>query len=108
MAKNFIQNGDTIDFIAAQAIKSGEVVVLGSLIAIAVTDIENQATGTGIVNGVWRVKAKQSDNITQGAVLYWDVAQKEATTTKGSNAVLGKAWNNSGTSSVEVDVKINA
>ncbi|WP_386696695.1 DUF2190 family protein [Lonepinella sp. MS14436] len=106
MAKNLIQNGETIDFMATKAIKSGDVVVLGDLIAIAVTDVENKATGTGIVNGVWRVKAKQADDIKQGAVLYWSDADG-ATLTAGSNKRLGIAWTNSGTSSAEVDVKIN-
>ncbi|HDR1239085.1 capsid cement protein [Pasteurella multocida] len=107
MAKNFIQNGDTIDFVATKAIKSGDVIQINDLNAIAVTDIENQATGTGIVGGVWRVKAKQSDNIQQGTVLYWDSGASEATTAKGSHKRLGVAWSNSGTSSDEVDVKIN-
>lgn len=108
MAKNFIQNGDTIDFVATKAIKSGDVVQLNDLAAIAVTDIENGVIGTGIVGGVWRVKAKQSDDIQQGATLYWDNGAGEATTTKGSHKRLGVAWSNSGTSSAEVDVKINA
>ncbi|WP_101776007.1 DUF2190 family protein [Pasteurella oralis] len=108
MAKNFIQNGDTIDFVATKATKSGDVVQINNLNAIAVTDIENQAAGTGIVGGVWRVKAKQSDNIQQGTVLYWDSGASEATTSKGSHKRLGVAWSNSGTSSAEVDVKINA
>lgn len=107
MAKNFIQNGDTLDFVAAKAVKSGDVVVLNDLVAIAVTDIDKNATGTGIVGGVWRVKAKQADEIKQGAVLYWSETDG-ATLTAGSNKRLGIAWTESGTSSVEVDVKINA
>lgn len=107
MAKNFIQNGDTIDFVAKKAIKSGDVVLLGDLAAIAVTDIDNKATGTGIVGGVWRIKAKQADDIKQGDVLYWSETDG-ATKTKGTDKQLGIAWTDSGTSSTEVDVKINA
>ena len=106
MAKNFIQNGETIDFTATKAVKSGDVVVIGDLIAIAVTDVENRAVGTGIVGGVWTVKAKQADDIKQGAVLYWSDTDG-ATITAGGNKRLGIAWRESGTSSVEVDVKIN-
>lgn len=107
MAKNFIQNGETIDFTATKAVKSGDVIVLNDLIVIAVTDVENKATGTGIVGGVWRVKAKQADDIKQGAVLYWSDADG-ATTTAAGNKRLGIAWNESGTQSATVDVKINA
>ena len=106
MAKNFIQNGETIDFTATKAVKSGDVVVIGDLIAIAVTDVENRAVGTGIVGGVFTVKAKQADDIKQGAVLYWSDTDG-ATITAGTNKRLGVAWSDSGTSSVEVDVKIN-
>lgn len=107
MAKNFIQNGDTIDFVAKKAIKSGDVVMLQDLAAIAVTHVENNATGTGIVGGVWRVKAKQADDIKQGDMLYWSETDG-ATKTKGTDKKIGIAWSDSGTSSTEVDVKINA
>ena len=107
MAKNFIQNGETLDFVATKAVKSGDVVVLGDLIAIAITDVEKGEVGTGNVCGVWRVKAKQADDIKQGAVLYWSDTEG-ATLTAGANKRLGIAWIESGTSSAEVDVKINA
>lgn len=106
MAKNFIQNGDTIDFVATRNVKSGDVVVLQDLIAIAVTDIANKTIGTGIVSGVWRVKAKQTDDIKQGDVLYWSDTEG-ATKTATSNKRLGIAWTDSGTSSEQVDVKVN-
>nr|WP_239690340.1 capsid cement protein [Rodentibacter heylii] len=69
--------------------------------------MDNKATGTGIVGGVWRVKAKQADDIKQGAVLYWSDADG-ATLTAGGNKRLGIAWTDSDTASAEVDVKINA
>lgn len=107
MAKNFIQNGETIDFTATKATKSGDVVILKEMVAVAITDIASGEVGTGNVGGVWRFKATQADDIKQGDVLYWKEAEGEATKTKGSNKVLGKAWSDSGTSSTEVDVKIN-
>ncbi|MBV7389018.1 DUF2190 family protein [Pasteurellaceae bacterium TAE3-ERU1] len=107
MAKNYIQDGQTIDFTATKTVKSGDVVVLNDLIAIAVTDVDNKAIGTGIVHGVWNVKAKQADDIKQGDVLYWSETEG-ATKTQASNKRLGIAWAASGTSSATVDVKINA
>lgn len=106
MAKNFIQNGETVDFQATKAVKSGAVVVLGDLIAIAVTDIAQNDIGTGLVQGVWRLKAKQADDIKQGEVLYWSETEG-ATKTNTGNKRLGIAWCDSGTSSTDVDVKIN-
>lgn len=107
MAKNYIQDGNTIRFTAKKAVKSGDVVVVGEMVGVAITDVENTSQGVLSTTGVFTVKAKQADDIKQGVVLYWDDGAGEATITKGSNKVLGKAWNESGTSSAEVDVKIN-
>ncbi|HDV6359653.1 TPA: DUF2190 family protein, partial [Mannheimia haemolytica] len=60
----------------------------------------------GLTTGVFSVKAKQADDIKQGAVLYWSETEG-ATLTAGSNKRLGIAWKDSGTSSNQVDVKIN-
>ena len=107
MAKNYVQDGNTVRLTAAKAVKSGDVVVAGDLIAIAVTDYDKGAPVVGLTNGVFTVKAKQADDIKQGAVLYWSDADG-ATITAGTNKRLGIAWKDSGTSSAEVDVKINA
>lgn len=106
MAKNFIQNGETIDFLTKVAIKSGDVVVLNDLIAIAINDSTSNGEAVGLVNGVWRVKAKQADDIKQGQVLYWSESDG-ATLTAGSNKRLGIAWTDSNNQRAEVDVKIN-
>lgn len=107
MAKNRIQDGTTVRFTAAKALKSGDVVVIGDLIAITLSDVENKAEGIGATEGVFNVKAKQADDIAQGAVLYWSDTDG-ATTTAGSNKRLGIAWQPSGTQATTVDVKINA
>ncbi|MGF7433129.1 DUF2190 family protein [Pasteurella bettyae] len=106
MAKNYVQDGNTVRLTAAKAVKSGDVVVAGDLIAIAVTDSDKSAPVVGLTNGVFTVKAKQADDIKQGAVLYWSETEG-ATTTQASNKRLGIAWSESGTSSDQVDVKIN-
>ncbi|HHE3571278.1 TPA: capsid cement protein, partial [Pasteurella multocida] len=85
MAKNYIQDGDTLRFTAKKAVKSGDVVVVGEMVGVAITDVENKAQGVLRVTGVFTVKAKQADNIEKGAVLYWDESAGEATTTKGSH-----------------------
>ncbi|MDE8035737.1 DUF2190 family protein [Actinobacillus equuli subsp. equuli] len=106
MAKNYIQDGNTVRLTATKAITSGDVLVSGDLIAIAVTDAAKNDAVVGLTTGVFSVKAKQADDIKQGAVLYWSEAEG-ATLTAGGNKRLGIAWRDSGTSSDEVDVKIN-
>ncbi len=107
MAKDYIQDGNTIRITATKAVASGDVVVAGDLIAIAVTDAAKNDDFVGLTKGVFNVKAKQADDIKQGAVLYWSDADG-ATLTAGSNKRLGIAWRDSGASVATVDVKINA
>lgn len=106
MAKNYIQDGNTVRFIATKVIQSGDVIVTEDLVAIAVSDADLNEQVIGLTTGVFKVKAKQADNIKQGATLYWSNTDG-ATLTADANKRLGIAWSNSGTSSTEVDVKIN-
>lgn len=71
MAKNYIQDGNTVRLTATKAVTSGDVIVTESLVAIAVTDAARSEAVVGLTTGVFTVKAKQSDDIKQGSVLYW-------------------------------------
>lgn len=106
MSKNYVQDGNTVRFTASANIKSGDVVILENLAAIAVSDVAQGGVGVGLTTGVFVVKAKAADDIKQGAIVYWST--DGATTTAGSNKRLGVAWRASGASVETVDVKINA
>ena len=106
MAKNYVQDGNTVRFTATAAVKSGDVVMLENLVAVAVSDVAQGGVGVGLTTGVFTVKAKAADDIKQGAIVYWST--DGATTTAGSNKRLGVAWRASGASVDAVDVKINA
>ena len=107
MAKNYVQDGNTVRFTATAAVKSGDVVMLENLVAVAVSDVAQSDAGIGLTTGVFTVKAKAADDIKQGAIVYWSAADG-ATITAGSNKRLGVAWRASGASVETVDVKINA
>ena len=107
MAKNYLQDGNTVRFTATAAVKSGDVVMLENLAAISVSDVAQNETGVGLTTGVFTVKAKAEDDIKQGAIVYWS-ATDGATITAGINKRLGIAWHASGASMGTVDVKINA
>ncbi|WP_233781965.1 DUF2190 family protein [Haemophilus influenzae] len=106
MSKNYVQDGNTVRFTAAAAVKSGDVVMLENLAAISVADVAKNETGVGLTTGVFTVKAKAEDDIKQGAIVYWS-ATDGATTTAGTNKRLGIAWHASGATVETVDVKIN-
>ncbi|ELX6092031.1 DUF2190 family protein, partial [Salmonella enterica] len=48
MAKNFVQAGATLAITATAAVKSGDLVQVGDVFTVAVTDIAAGATGDGI------------------------------------------------------------
>lgn len=107
MAKNYVQDGNTVRFTATAAMKSGDVAMIENLAAIAVSDVAQGGVCVGLTTGVFTVKAKAADDIKQGSIVYWSAADG-ATTTAGSNKRLGVAWRASGASVEAVDVKINA
>ena len=106
MAKNYVQDGNTVRFTATTAMKSGDVAMVENLAVVAESDVAQNGVGVGLTTGVFTVKAKAADDIKQGAVVYWST--DGATTTAGSNKRLGVAWRASGASVETVDVKINA
>lgn len=106
MAKNYVQYGNTVRFTATVAMKSGDVAMIENLAVVAESDVAQNGVGVGLTTGVFTVKAKATDDIKQGAVVYWST--DGATTTAGSNKRLGVAWRASGASVETVDVKINA
>lgn len=107
MAKNYVQDGNTVRFTATAAMKSGDVAMIENLAVVAVSDVAQGGVGVGLTTGVFTVKAKAEDDIKQGAIVYWS-ATDGATITAGSNKRLGIAWHASGVSMGTVDVKINA
>lgn len=107
MAKNYVQDGNTVRFTATAAMKSGDVAMIENLAVVAENDVAQGGAGVGLTTGVFTVKAKAADDIKQGAIVYWS-ATEGATITAGSNKRLGVAWRASGATVDTVDVKINA
>ena len=71
------------------AIASGDVVVLGNEIGIAMSDIAVGATGVVERCGEHELAATSADAWVDGAQLYWDTCNEDATTTASSNKKLG-------------------
>jgi predicted RecA/RadA family phage recombinase len=108
MAKNYVQDGDVLNYTAAAAIASGAVVLIGTRIGIALGDIAIGAVGTLAVTGVWQIAKLSTDVVAQGADLYWDAANSRLTTTASGNTKAGFAAAASGNGVTVVSIKINA
>lgn len=74
MATNYIQEGDVIDYVAAAAITSGDVVVVGTLLCVALADIAIGDTGALAVEGVFELPKAAAAVIGQGETITWDVS----------------------------------
>ena len=105
--KNKVQEGKTLDHTAAADILSGDVVVIGVRIGIAVADIKNGETGSLDVEDVYELPKKSADTFAQGALCYWDNVAKNITTTSASNTLAGYAAAPAGASTTVINVKIN-
>lgn len=51
--KNFVQNGNSLDLVASTSYSSGDIVIEGNLVGVAVTDIASGETGAVSVSGVY-------------------------------------------------------
>jgi predicted RecA/RadA family phage recombinase len=70
--KNFLQNGDYIDVAAPSGgVDSGEVVIIGNLIGVAVTDAEEDAPVSIAMTGVFELP-KGGDAFDAGDYVYYD------------------------------------
>lgn len=74
MSTNYVQDGVVVDHIAASAITSGDVVVMGNIIGVAQEDIANGATGPVQIDGVFDLPKVTAAVIAQGESLIYDVS----------------------------------
>lgn len=99
MATNYIQDGQVIDYAnAGAAIASGDVVVVGNRIGVALVDIA-ATTGTGAVGfwGVFSLPAVNGAAFVQGETVVYDVSASEfddsaATPAAGDITLGATAW----------------
>lgn len=109
--KNFIQDGKTIDYtVADSAISSGEIRMIESLAAVAVTDGEVDDTIAMNVTGVYELP-KGTAAIKQGQKVYVNVSDDGVTTivtTATGNQLAGIAWEAAAAAATTVLVKLNA
>lgn len=107
MAKNFVQMGKTIGIANAgnTAILSGSPVLVGKVVAVAITDIEAGLVGDGFAEGVFLLPKLSADAITIGEQVHIKDGKIQLAST---DAVLaGVAWEGAPASSETVAVKIN-
>ena len=69
---SYVQKGDVLDYTAgASAIAAGEVVVIGSLVAVAPRPIAANAAGALSIDGVWSMPCATGATGAQGSAINW-------------------------------------
>ena len=108
MTTKFVQSGHVFDHPnGATAIASGDTVIIGTKVGIALTDIAANATGSVQTTGVFNVPKLGTDVIAIGVVCYWDATNKRITTTSSGNTQAGIAFRAAGNGATVVDLLLN-
>ena len=107
MYARYVQKGEAIDHMPETAVAAGDVVVVGNLTGIARLDIPAGVLGALALTGVYDV-AKATGTVAAGTPLYWNAANKKASSIATGNPYLGKAVRAAGASDETVRVLLNA
>lgn len=109
MATNYIQEGHRISFTAAAAVKSGDLVMVGSLAIVALTDVALGAKGSGAPDGVFELANKDNTlAIAQGEKVYRVTATGKLSNVPTDAEYVGIAWEAAAEAATTVRVKLNA
>lgn len=85
--KNYVQNGANLTITASSAISSGDFVVVGSIVGVAVTDIANGASGVIACEGVYEGSKASGATLAVGDVAYLNSSGKLTNTATSNDAV---------------------
>lgn len=107
--KNAVAEGKTVSFTPSTAKASGEAVLIGSWLGVAVNDVAANTPGVFRIEGVFTLPKLSTDAVSAaGAPLYWDNTNSRLTTTASGNTLSGKSYDASGSGTATVQIKINA
>jgi predicted RecA/RadA family phage recombinase len=90
--KNPVQNGDFIEFTATATITSGQLVQVGDLHGVSVTDVANGATGILARKGVFtlpKLTGAAGDACTAGGPVYFSSGSVSGTSSSGTRKLVG-------------------
>ena len=109
MANNFRQIGEVMDYTntTGATIKSGDVVLVGKRVGVALGDIADQKVGSVQMEGVFDLPKKPADAPAQGALVYWSAPLGKITTTATRNMLAGYAFLTASGGDKTVAVKLN-
>ena len=87
---NYVMSGDTLTLAAPYDVLSGGGFKVGNIFAVAAFDALSGTDVEGTTEGVFDL-AKDTSVFAAGDLVYWDDVAKKATSTVGSNLLIGNA-----------------
>jgi len=107
MANNFLQDGKTIAITngTTKTISSGDPVVIGAVIAVAITDIPAGSLGDGFTCGVFILPKLPADIVPAGTAVF--IKDGKIQLDSKDAVAAGIAWEDAGANATVVAVKIN-
>jgi predicted RecA/RadA family phage recombinase len=110
VSSNFVQRGDTLDFVAPTGgVTAGLPVKIGSAILIASATVAAGVKTCGYRVGVYDVKAEgaaSGQDMAFGDLVYWDDTNKRVTKTSSSNTKIGFFANTTGKASTDTVARV--
>ena len=93
MSATYVQAGKVLDYknSGETAINFEDVVVMGSMVGIAQSNIPAGGNGAVSVSGVYEIDAENTAAFVMGDKLYYDATNKKVTKTATNNTFLGYA-----------------
>lgn len=110
MAQNHVQKGDVVTWTNATGadVSAGDVVLIGAIVAVALVDIADAASGSVAISEVWALPKNTSLAIAAGDAVYWDVTDEEVNKTSADNYYAGVAVAAAEAADTTVNIKLGA
>ena len=110
MAQNHIQLGAAMPYTnaTAAAIASGDIVLAGNTVCVAMGDIAIGASGNLACSEVWELPKVAATAIAQGATVYFDATAKVITNVATANTKAGFAFAAAAEADTTILVKLAA
>jgi predicted RecA/RadA family phage recombinase len=105
--KTFMQMGDVVTVTAPGAVKSGDLVIVGSLIGVAATNADTGEDVEISLVGIFELPKVTHAGIDQGDPVYW-AAPGNCTATGAGNVLIGVCTETAGSSAPKVRVRLGA
>ncbi|MBB4287871.1 DUF2190 family protein [Roseospira goensis] len=108
MAKTFLQDGDRVTVAApAGGVSSGDLVIVGAMAGVALTDAKATADVVLQTTGVWTLPKLSTAVIGQGAAVSWDIDPGQVVLPDSGHYPIGTAVQAAGNGAATVAVRLD-